>query len=521
MEIEMNSGLNSMTNQTRQWDDYQVVNGKNAGSSFIRGYIERFNTVSYFNEYAGLLSFFFAMGQIAAPFVRIPIHGTYLDCRVHVYWIQQSRTGKSIAWDFTDRLLEKLNVPSDSFTAGSDARLIGTVETQPVLDENGRPTGETNHIVVEGLLNGYKTLLFDEASILLNDAKAHFSDKILYLQQAMAPLGSRTNVLVKHLVGGSVRTPSGVSLWMTTYPPKDIMDHVLDKGFFQRVFLFQNDVSVEQRQTVSEHRMSGVYKRVGDHIMDYENLAEYMTECVDLVKERLWDAMGLEGGLEEVRERDEEGELTGQIITVPISRQTQWDAMSAGAKEDAAMRHAYDIFNVSPGYEAAVLNAVDDYYGLVHSIASESIRETAMTFVPNIENYTIIFANLIAITMKAKTITEDHVMMASEIIFDNMHNLTIWLEQKQNFKDKKRLASERAAWMQSFNKCQKFVDESDGKERVKQSDLLANYAAQQCIANITAQRRFKALKEGGQAIVSRSGSANGGWRNFVMFSWGN
>ena len=43
MEIEMNSGLNSMTNQTRQWDDYQVVNGKNEGSHFIRGYIERFN----------------------------------------------------------------------------------------------------------------------------------------------------------------------------------------------------------------------------------------------------------------------------------------------------------------------------------------------------------------------------------------------------------------------------------------------------------------------------------------------
>ena len=521
MEIEMNSGLNSMTNQTRQWDDYQVVNGKNEGSSFIRGYIERFNTVSYFNEYAGLLSYFFAMGQIAAPFVRIPIHGTYLDCRVHVYWIQQSRTGKSIAWDFTDRLLEKLDVPSDSFTAGSDARLIGTVDSQPVMDDNGRPTGETNHIVVEGLLNGYKTLLFDEASILLNDAKAHFSDKILYLQQAMAPLGSRTNVLVKHLVGGSVRTPSGVSLWMTTYPPKDIMDHVLDKGFFQRVFLFQNDVSVEQRQTVSEHRMSGVYKRVGDHILDYESLAEYMTECVDLVKERLWDAMGLEGGNEEMRERDENGDLTGQITIVPVSRQTQWDAMPAGEKEDAAMNHAYDIFSVSPGYEAAVLNAVDDYYGLVHGIASESIRETAMTFVPNIENYTIIFANLIAITMKAKVITEDHVMMASEVIYDNMHNLTIWLEQKQNFKDKKRLASDRAAWMQAFNKCQKFVDESDGKERVKQSDLLATYGAQQCIANITAQRRFKALKEGGQAQVSRSGSSNGGWRNYVIFAWGN
>ena len=155
--------------------------------------------------------------------------------------------------------------------------------------------------------------------------------------------------------------------------------------------------------------------------------------------------------------------------------------MEDGAREDAAMRHALDIFTVSPGYHAALLNATDDYYSLIHSIASETIRETAVSFIPNVENYTMIFANLIAITMRSSQITEDHVMMASEIIYDNLHNLTIWLE------------------------------------RVKQSDLLATYAAQQCIANITAQRRFKALREGGQADVLTSGQ---GGRNFVLFNWG-
>ena len=74
--------------------------------------------------------------------------------------------------------------------------------------------------------------------------------------------------------------------------------------------------------------------------------------------------------------------------------------------------------------------------------------------------------------------------------------------------------------MQAFNQLQKFVDEKDGKEKVKQTELLATYAAQQSIANITAQRRFKALRDGGQAIVSRAGSENGGWRNYVMFTWG-
>ena len=43
-------------------------------------------------------------------------------------------------------------------------------------------------------------------------------------------------------------------------------------------------MSLEQRQTTSEHRMSGAYRRVSNTIMDYETLADYMQECVDLVE---------------------------------------------------------------------------------------------------------------------------------------------------------------------------------------------------------------------------------------------
>lgn len=516
MTPALSDNLSEIMNTQRQWDDYMVVNSNEPGSRFIRGYIERFNTVSFFNEYAGLLSFFYVMGQICAPFIRIPIHGTFLDCRVHTFWIQQSRTGKSIAWEFTDRLLEALDVNTESFTAGSDAKLIGTVDSQPVLDDNGRPTGEMNHVIVEGLLNGYKTLLFDEGSILLNDAKSHFSDKILYLQQAMAPLGSRTNVLVKHLVGGTVHTPSGVSLWMTSFPPKDIMAHVLDKGFFQRVFLFQNDINAEQRQTVSEHRMGGVYMPVSDEVMDYDVLAAYLQESVDLVKERLWDAMELEPETVTINTpATEDG--GGGVVERVISREEMWNQLSDREREEAAMRHAQEIFTVSPGYHAALLNATDDYYGLVTGIASENVRETALSFVPNIENYTVIFSNLIAVVMRSPVITEEHIMMATEIIFDNLHNLTIWLEQKQNVKDRKRITAERGAWMGAFKQCQKFVNEATGVETVKQQDLLSIYAAQQCIANITAQRRFSALRDGGQVTISKQGK---GGRNFVSLSWG-
>ena len=65
------------------------------------------------------------------------------DCRVHIYWIQQW-TGKSIAWNL-DRLLDACGIESDTFTAGSDAKLIGTVQQTPVVDENGRPTASHHY----------------------------------------------------------------------------------------------------------------------------------------------------------------------------------------------------------------------------------------------------------------------------------------------------------------------------------------------------------------------------------------
>ena len=83
----------------RKWYDYTLVKTPYEGSKFIKEYIERFNTVSFFNEFAGMLSLFYVTGQVIAPYVRVPIHGSHLDTRVHVYWIQQSRTGKSAAYE--------------------------------------------------------------------------------------------------------------------------------------------------------------------------------------------------------------------------------------------------------------------------------------------------------------------------------------------------------------------------------------------------------------------------------------
>ena len=92
------------------------------------------------NEVQGLLSFFFIQGQTTLPYVRLPTWDTHLDLRVHVFWIQPSRTGKSIAWNFISDIMEEAEIPFELFASGTDAGLIGSTEQE--FDENGKPTGD-------------------------------------------------------------------------------------------------------------------------------------------------------------------------------------------------------------------------------------------------------------------------------------------------------------------------------------------------------------------------------------------
>ena len=194
----------------------------------IRGYLDHFRRVSKNNDIPGLLSFFFIQGQLAAPYVRIPMDNIHLDPRVHVFWIQGSRSGKSISWSVINKLMKELDLPTDAYTEGTDAGLIGSWDS--VADGNGG----FDNVLRPGLLAGQKALNFDEGSLLLKPGK--FSQNtVLYLQTACNAIGSEENIMRKHNAGDPIEIESMVSLWITTYPPQGVKEYVLHKGIFQRV----------------------------------------------------------------------------------------------------------------------------------------------------------------------------------------------------------------------------------------------------------------------------------------------
>tara|TARA_R110000751_G_scaffold41420_1_gene97238 strand:+ start:300 stop:1700 length:1401 start_codon:yes stop_codon:yes gene_type:complete len=426
----------------------------------LEGYLHHFSQTSMMNEIPGLLSFFFIQGQVALPYIRIPTGDSHLDPRVHVFWIQPSRTGKSVAWNFISEIMEEIEVPYDSFASGTDAGLIGS--TNAVLDDHQKPTGEFE--TVPGLLAGRKAINFDEGSILLTPNK-HSQETVLYLQTACNAVGSNSNVLVKHMKGNKVECDSLVSLWITTYPPKGVKDYVLTKGIFQRVLLYWAHWDMGMRQDVSTTRLGTFWKKPIENDLSKDDICDYYKNTEKRIRDRL---------------------LNMSEVTF-----TQWSEMTDDEREDTVQQYMWDMFKPSLNYTTALYQASEDIYGLLLDM-NPAMSEIVASFTPGIENYLGIISLHMALLDESWEINDEHVDMAHEILIDLFQNLISWLEDSVEIggnkaKEGKLLES----MLKSYNSCADYEIEGNGDGWRRQSSVWNTYMADTGVSKSTAQRHFK------------------------------
>ena len=450
----------------------------------LRAYLHHFSLTSMKNEVPGLLSFFFVQGQAILPYVRIPTGDTHLDPRVHVFWIQPSRTGKSIAWNFISDICEQAEVPIELFASGTDAGLIGS--TEAVLDDDGKPTGE--YETIDGLLAGRKAINFDEGSIILNPGK-HSQETVLYLQTACNPVGSGNNTLVKHMKGNKVEAESSVSMWITTYPPKGVKEYVLTKGIFQRVLLYWKHWDMDERQGVSMKRLSTFYRKPEVTEYSREDLYEYFRETQKWVRDKL-------------------------LNLAEISF-TTWDEMSKDEKEELVQSHMWDMFTADENYEIALHQASEEVYDLLRDM-DPSMSEIVASFPPAIENYLGIFSTHMAVLERSDVIQAHHVDMAHEILLDLFINLISWLEDSVeiggNKNKEQKLLNDM---MTAYNACQQYELDQSGDGWRRKQNVVAAYMSATGLSKSSAERHFKdfggklftAKKSSGRIYLRRKGDA--------------
>ena len=450
----------------------------------LKSYLHHFSQTSMKNEIPGLLSFFFIQGQVSLPYVRLPTGDTHLDLRVHVFWIQPSRTGKSIAWNFISDIMKECGVNYELFASGTDAGLVGS--TEAVLDENGKPTGEFR--TVDGLLAGKKAINFDEGSILLTPNK-HGQETVLYLQTACNPVGSGNNTLVKHMKGNKVECPSLVSLWITTYPPKGVKEYVLTKGIFQRVLLYYRHWDMEERQDVSNRRLGTFMKPSDDYEYTKDDLYKYFNDTEARLRKRLCD-------MEEMS-------------------YTEWAEASNELKEEVVQRHMWKMFTASPDFETALYQSSDDVFDLLRNM-SPSMSEIVASFTPAIENYLGIFAMHMAILDESWVVTAEHVDMAHEILIDLFQNLIEWLEDSVEVGgNKQKEAKIHEAMIAAYNMIAPHELDTHGDGWRLAKMVMSTYEQKNHVSNSTARRHFKDMAS---ALFDRRKS---GGRNYIRLKGDN
>jgi hypothetical protein len=425
----------------------------------LKGYLEHYREVSKNNEIPGLLSFFFIQGQCALPYVRIPIGGSNIDPRVSVFWIQDTRTGKSVAFEIIQRVMKDAGLECIDYTTGTDAAMVGSFNR----DQDGTVTQ------TPGALAGRKGMNFDEGSILLKPSQ-HSEATVLFLQSALNSAGTGRNILTKHMKDGTISIKSEVSLWITTFPPDGIKDYVLDKGIFQRVLLYWREWTMDMKQDVWNELIDAIHNKP-KFTVSYDGIVQHFTDLEKRLKKRVCDLNELS-----ILQWDEAEEDTCEAWTMKVMRQ---------------------MFSIAPDFKPALKAAVQDYTALLEHMDPKK-QSVCSSFIMGLLNYTNVLAHHMAMLEGTWTVTGVHVDMAREILFDLYQNLIHWLESKvQVGESKSERRTQTKMWREAFSRCETIdFDDNRGRGWVRVKNIKDVYGQMQNLqSDSTIRERFRRVTD--------------------------
>lgn len=251
-----------------------------------------------------------AMPQIRR--LKIKRGDTWLDPRIHVFYLADSGSGKGVGASFVTDVGKKLGLNVYNATDFTDAALIGTIRTT----DDGTP------IIHKGLLSGQTRqwneskggedqinvdiLLVSEASKVLNPKPGPNDAGIMNsLQIAMNTVGTSDNLVTKKLAEGpSVSYPTDVTLFFTTFLPVSFADVVLKRGLFQRTLMTVKESKHDERVMVREQFFNSFHSKSDNDLyhnpVTREVNSKSTDEIIDMVVQTVKEANRWAKDIEEI-----------------------------------------------------------------------------------------------------------------------------------------------------------------------------------------------------------------------------
>ena len=139
--------------------------------------------------------------------------------------------------------------------------------------------------------------------------------------------------------------------------------------------------------------------------------------------------------------KDLEKRMRNRVLEVTETKFVEWDNMSRPEQEELLQDAMGDMLSANDSFYPAMYTAIEDYYDLLTGLGP-GIGEVVASFIPAMENYTVIFATHMAMLDESWEVTGEHVDMAKDILYDLTKNLILWLEDEVEVGYKKTEVSE-------------------------------------------------------------------------------
>jgi hypothetical protein len=238
--------------------------------NFLEQFSTSFEMFSYNNDLYGRLCAHVLLGQILKN-VKIYFGPIFVDARISLFFIQPSGTGKSTPWGFIKQVGQKSGLRMNDIDIATDAALVGTEEAEEVVDPETK-TKTIVHNVIKGKLAQADVLHYDEGQMLIK--RGTYAENTLALfQKALNPIGSGLNNITKNLAHQDIEIEPTCSLIITSHEIENLLDTVLNTGFFQRIVLYPRYVPIPERKRNEFIRCDRFGKRSFMQI-DVETMAE-------------------------------------------------------------------------------------------------------------------------------------------------------------------------------------------------------------------------------------------------------
>ena len=182
-------------------------------------------------------------------------HTTLYDLRLHLLWIQASRTGKGVSLNVAEDFAKGLGLTMAKELQFTDAGVVGTIDPTAMKTnkKSGFSPGDPDYInpMVIGDLGLYDIVAFSEAKQMFKTG-THTEDKLEILQTVMdVPKPNSYNVRKKLGLEMAVQYNSTATILGTTYFLEEFAEILLKQGLFQRLYTGVRDVSWKEREAIN------------------------------------------------------------------------------------------------------------------------------------------------------------------------------------------------------------------------------------------------------------------------------